>query len=420
MHRELTIERRGELYHLRFHNYMGPWEGHQIEKLLDLEEVPAPPDGTSYEEVLDANQAYLWHAMDFDPDLHALVTEDRLPRVAQIVRDRQVEVLEGKDLLPEPPAERIGVEVGADAEADSYVARIEERHRSSWERGPKAFLGALLLRVVPLVIVVYAVIVIGRHTGDHYEAATLGQIFGRAQAPVAEASTWERWTDPDHSHLMRHEIRRVLYASGPDMILGDGHFLHFEGAQDVMPWLKQVQSTSSPIVLETLAADGRVTVQRVRCGNEVLATDLELERIARLAPSSRQPPQRDDLGGNGAFRRMDRIEAGEDADVASLEGAALCVEGTIESHDGRRVLRTANGAGVMLEITGAGPQLAEFLEVFTDRGEPLRVDLMLREVYPYDTRGSGPQRKDDAIVGVGRVYSASAQNHHVVGRRMAS
>ena len=95
MHRELTIERRGELYHLRFHNYMGPWEGHQIEKLLDLEEVPAPPDGTSYEEVLDANQAYLWHAMDFDPDLHALVTEDRLPRVAQIVRDRQVEVLEG-------------------------------------------------------------------------------------------------------------------------------------------------------------------------------------------------------------------------------------------------------------------------------------------------------------------------------------
>jgi hypothetical protein len=52
MQRELTIESHGEFYHLRFHNYMGPWEGHQIEKVLDLEEVEPPPDGESYESVL--------------------------------------------------------------------------------------------------------------------------------------------------------------------------------------------------------------------------------------------------------------------------------------------------------------------------------------------------------------------------------
>ena len=356
MQRELSVERRGEYFHVEFHNYMGPWEGHQIEKLLDLEEVEAPPDPADYASVLKPGQAYLWHAMDFDPALHALITEDKLPIVAQIVRDRRVKVVEGGDLLPEPPAAHVKVEPGENDE--SYVAYIEERHRSSWERGPKAVVGSFLLRAVPVVIVLFAIVVIGRHVGDKYETVPLGEMFARAGQPTVEQGTWDRWMNPDHSHLVRHEIRSIRYAAGETMILGDGQVLAFEGARDVTPWLMSMQSRSAPIVVDAVASDGVLQVQQVTCGGEKIGGAMALTRVARLAESDGKP-LRDATGDVESYRTVDRLEVDRDAPVDELVGALVSVHGRVVREGERRVLRTASGAGIVLDTTRVAGKLVD-------------------------------------------------------------
>lgn len=394
MNRELTVERRGDLFHLVFHDYMGPWEGHQIEAILDLEEVEPPDPGVSDDDVLGANQAYLWHPMEFQPELHALVTEDRLPRVAQIVRDRDVEVIAGADLLPEPPAERIHVDPGAGEGAESYIARIEERHRSTWDRGPKAVAGAFLLRVVPLLLVIYAIVLIGRHTGDHHEAVTLNEMVARSRTPLVHQTAWERWNDPDHSHLVRTQIRRILYAHGETMIVGDGDVLDFAGAGDVEPWIDRARMTSSPLVIDAVAADGRIHVEGIRCAGKILATDLDMQRIVHI-PGSQSPPRRDTTGAPGTFVRIEGL--GEGGSIEHLDGQCICVDGTIERVGTRRVLHTADGCEVTLDLSGCGSRLADFVDALAGRDCPVTVDLEV----------DGPRA---------RVMSVSAQNHHVVAR----
>ncbi len=415
MQRELTIEAHGELYHLRFHNYMGPWEGHQIEKALDLEEVEPPPDGESYDSVLRPNQAFLWHEMDFDSDLHALVTADRLTRVAQVVRDRDVKVLEGADLLPEPPGEPLHVATSSEPYT-SYVDTIEQRHQSVWERGPKAVAGAFALRAIPVLIVAVAIVVVARHTGDRYETVPLGQMFARAERPTVEQSWWSAVLDPDHSRLVRHEIRRVRYASGPYMILADGHFLCFEGADEVMPWLNEMRARSAPLIVDAVAADGELRVERVHCAGQVLARDLVLERVARLASSDEQPV-RGPLAQEVGFRTFDRLDLGAEAGVDTLEGRSIALDGRIVLESGRHVLRTEGGTGVVLRTSQLGHALREFVDAITGRPCPVTLDLVVREIYPWTRRGEGPSRQEDRLLGVATIRSASAQNHHVVGRR---
>lgn len=415
MHRELTVERRGDLFHLRFHDYLGPWEGHRIEEFLDLEEVALDP-GDDEGAGLGPNQCRLLHAMDFGPELVALVTEDRLSRVAQIVRDRRVEVLAGDDLLPEPPPEHVVFDKEAEAVEDGYVARIEERHRPPWARGPRAFAGALLLRVVPLALVVFVGVVIARHTGDRHESVGLAEMFTRAGETRAEQGLWSAWTNPDHSHLVRHEIRHVLYADGPHMILGDGHFLTFEGARDVMPWLDTVRMASKPLVVDAEAREGKVHVTEVRCGSQVLATNLELLRVARLNATHAEPA-RGGADAAGVFRLVADLEAGPDADVAALDGAAVSLEGRIVDEDDRLVLRTAAGAGVILDVSAAGPLVGRFVDTVAGRGCRVRVDVKMREVFPWRDGEDGVLRAEHGLLGTADVYSASAQNHHVVGRR---
>ena len=413
MQRELTIERRGEFYHLRFHNYMGPWEGHQIERILDLEEVEPPPGGEHYEEVLGPNQAYLWHEMDFDPDLHALVTADRLERVAVLVRDRDVHVKEGSELLPEPPpTAHVDYELRDDTPDGSYVALIEKRHESAWDKGPKAVAGAFVLRAVPAIVVILAIVVIGRHTGDKREVVPIGEMFRRAAAPTAEQGFLASVFDPDHSHLVRHEIRSVSYASGSRMLLGDGNYLSFEGAGQVMPWLTVASTRSSPLVVDATIVDGGVHVDQVTCADETLGKDLRLRYLGRL-PAGDGAPSRGTQGREGMFqpvaglpRRADDAQA-----LRNLEGQRISVEGRLVREGDRLLLRTGDGTGLEVRAPGVTRKMQAFLDVFTDDPGPITVDVVVTEVRPRD------ERVDASVVGEAEIYSASAQNYHVIGRR---
>lgn len=419
MERELTIERRGEHYHLRFHKYMGPWEGHQIEKVLDLEEVAPPPDGERYEEVLRPNQAYLWHEMSFDPELHALVTADRLENLAVFVRDRDVVVLEGSEFLP-PAPERAHVHYEAkdDTPEGSYVAHLEKRHASVWEQGPRAVIGAVLLRVIPAALLVFVIVVAGRHYGDKYSDVSVDQMFARANRAVVQQSAMEQLITPDFSHLVRNEIRSITFAHGNRMLLGDGNLLAFEGAGDVMPWLTQASMSRAPIVIDATARDGEVRASKVVCGGQVLARDVVVQRVAKLPPGD-STPLRAASPQEGMYRIVATLPVQRDADALLEEyaGDRLSLTGVLRQEGERLVLRLPDGSGVVLTIKTTGPKMRAFLEVFVDDPAAVVVDVELDRVYPWlDARDPQRQRESTSLAGEAELHSASAQNYHVHGR----
>lgn len=203
------------------------------------------------------------------------------------------------------------------------------------------------------------------------------------------------------------------------MILGDGSFISVDGIDDAMPLLRSAQTSSAALVFDATVHSGQIVVDRITCATEVLARNKRLRRIAQLGPSDSQPP-RGASDQVGLFRTLGRVPWMADADDA-LEaniGKSLSFEGHIVSEQGRRVFRTEGGIGVVLEAPRVTDKLAQFLDVFTDDPGTVEIDVVMREVYPWTNRNDpSQQRKDSMIVGVAEVYSASAQNHHVIGRR---
>lgn len=420
MKRELSIERRDDHFHLRFHKYMGPWEGHQIEHVLDLEEVEPPPDGEHYEQVLGPNQAYMWHEMSPDPELHALVTADRLETLAAFVRDRDVTVIEGAELLPEPPAQaHVHYEVKDDTPDGSYVALIEKRHASVWERGPKAVIGALSVRLIPALLIVFVIVVASRHYGDKSSAVSIDEFFARAQRPAVEQGFVDGLLSPDFSHLVRNEIRSVSFASGNRMLLGDGNYLVFDGVTEVMPWLNCASMNRTPITIEASTADAVVRVLNVRCGGNIVGRDLTMRRIAKLPPGDTQPPRTASRTAD-TYRILDTMPVGSD-DGALLEdyvGDRLSLTGVLANEDSRLVLRASDGSGVVIETRTPAPKMRTFLEVFTGDPGPVTVDFEFQRVYPWTDRQDATRaRESTRLAGEALLLSASAQNYHVHARR---
>ncbi len=420
MKRELSIERRDDHFHLRFHKYMGPWEGHQIEHVLDLEEVEPPQDGEHYEEVLGPNQAYMWREMSPDPELHALVTADRLETLATFIRDRDVTVIEGAELLPAAPAHaHVHYEVKDDTPDGSYVALIEKRHASVWERGPKAFIGALSVRLIPALLLVFVIVVASRHYGDKYSKVSIDEFFARAQRPPTEQGFVKGLLSPDFSHLVRNEIRSVSFASGNRMLLGDGNYLVFDGVNDVMPWLNCASMSRTPITIDATTAYATVAVLNVKCGGDVVGRDLTMRRIAKLPAGDPQPPRAASTTGD-TYRILDTLPAGSDDDalLEAYVGDRLSLTGVLANEEGRLVLRTPDGSGVVIEARSPAPKMRAFLEVFTGDPGPVTVDFEFQRAYPWtDQQDATRGRESTRLAGEGLLHSASAQNYHVQARR---
>lgn len=419
MDRQLTIEPHGENFHLLFHNYMGPWEGHQIEKALDLEEVEPPEGGEDFASVLGPNQAYLWHEMSPDPDLHALITADRLPRLAALVRDREVQVLEGAELLPEPPPRE---ETPApEPEGQSYIEYIDRRHQSVWHRGWKAVMSAALIRVVPAVLVALLLVVASRHIGDSYSEASLAEIWSRAERPIPEQSQLDYLISPDRSHLMRHRMTVIRFAEGDRMIVGGGHLVRWEGLDDVDPLVRTAASRRLPLVVEAQVGNGRVRVDRLQCGNDTMARNVQLIREDKFAPSDQAPSRKSSAGGE-SFQRLADIpwSTAESDQAEALEGRFVSVKGGVVREDDTLVLRDLEGVGIELDLRGGSQQLRHFIETMAPLASEMTVDVELVDVYPWlDPGDADHSRKTRKVIGRGAVCSASAESYHIVDRRPA-
>lgn len=404
MDRQLVIRPHGESFHVAFHNYMGPFEGHQIGEWLGLEEVESPEEDVG-PGPLKEGQYYLWHAMDRHPDLHALVSAAQLGDVAKAIDHFHVRVLKGKRFLPEMKA------AATDAPPPpSYVEFIEAEHRPFWARGPRAFLQAVALGVLPTVIVLLGLLVLSRHFADHRQEVGLDEVFRRASLAPVEQSAFARFWNPDHSGELRTQITAVRYINRETIVLADGQVLGFEGLRDVRPLLERARSTGAVPRIDVDVVDGRAIIRGIDVAGSVSGAGAELVRITRL-PQSAEAPDRTRRQGTGEWYVPERLPLGDTQAMRSLVDQRLCLTGAIRAMGEGFEFRCTGGEVFDLQPVRETPALRNFLEFFVDSGVELRCDVVLTEVY------RTTEQDASGVIGQLDLYSASAQNYHVVASR---
>ena len=411
MHKELAVEAREGLFKVVCRNFMGRYEARAIGDRLGLNEIKAPADGPGDNGLKDG-EYFAWDVMSHHPELHALVAGERLGDVAEMARDFHMHVTAGKELLPEVAVHE---EVH---QAGSAVSVIEDRHKSVFQRGPKALLSAFLVRAIPAVVVLFALLVVSRHVGDHSQGVGLSTLFSRAAQPPVEQNRLAWLIDPDHSHKLRFQIRGVKFLDGNRMIFADGHFVRIDGVEELRPLFQEAQKQSVAPELYANVESGKVMVERIMVAGQAFVADGgEMVRLDRFTPAS-TPPRRSIHANPNMFYQMRELPAFDDGDaIKELVGQRIAVVGSITEEEGRLVLRDEEGIGFALERS-SHEGMRQLLGAFTGDPAELQVDLILKSVMPWtDRRNPENSRRDTRLLGNAEVYSASAQSFDVVARR---
>lgn len=405
MDRQLAIHHLEDSYYVVFHNYMGPWEGHLIAKWIHCEEIDAPAEPGP--DALEVGQCFLWNPMDRHPDLHAKVPKRELLQLARAVEHFHVSVREGADALPEIPEELR--EVHNDA---SYIEYIDKQHEPVWQRGPRAVVNAFLIRAIPAVVVVFAMMVISRHMTEPYQDVELQAMFAMADRPAVEQSWIGGILDPDRSDRFRHRFHAVRFMEGNRILLADGTYFAFEGLKDVRPMLHAAQDNFTAPTIYARAEGGHLRVDEVRVSSESFARNTTLRMLAKFPPTNDEPA-RGAESSNFMFAKVRLPGLDDEAAVRDLADRRISVEGTLTvADDGGYILRSGT-AGIRL-APSRHPGVAKALAEFSTTGDAVRVDLVLE---PYPLRGAAPNRRGTGLLGSGQVYSMSVSNFHIVAQR---
>ena len=408
MDRQVVIRPHGDLFHVVFHNYMGPHEGRQIGEWLDLEEIESPEEDIGVGP-LERGQFYLWHAMDRHPDLHALIGGGRLEKMAQAVDHFHVRVLKGNRFLPEVPPEHPPT---ADSDP-SYIEYLEAEHKPVWCKGPRAILQAVIMGAVPTVILVLALVIVFRHYGDHREEVGLDEVFRRASLATVQQSGIARIWNPDHSRELRTRISAVRYIEGEMLVLADGNVLEFAGIGEVRPVLETARAVGAAPRIDVDIEDHRVMVSGIRVGEQTFGEGVELSRVMKLPRTADMPDRTRNAGDAGIaeWYQPDRLPLGDTGAMRALVDRRICLRGVLHNRDGVLELHCMNGEVFYVRPVGASASMDQFFEFFADGDTELKVDLVLTEVFR-----TGEQVRSGAI-GSADLYSVSAQNYHMVAAR---
>jgi hypothetical protein len=405
MDRQVLIRPHGELFHVIFHNYMGPHEGRQIGEWLDLEEIDSPAEDIGVGP-LKRGQFYLWQAMGRHPDLHALIGGGRLEKVAQGVDHFHIRVLKGNRFLPEVPHEH----PAAAASDSSYIEYLENEHKPVWCRGPRAILQAVFMGAVPTAILLLILVILLRHFGDHRQEVGLDEVFRRANLPEVQQSAIMRIWNPDHSLELQARINAVRYIDNEMIVLADGHVLEFSGLGAARPMLEAARSVGVTPRVELEIRNHRVIVSGIFVGDRVFGAGTELTHLVRL-PQSSEAPDRTRQAGRGEWYQPDRLPLGDTSAMRELIGKRICVRGVLSEQDGILEVRCIEGEVFSLQSVRESKSMDQFLKFFADGNTELIVDLVLRDVFR-----TGKQEQT-GIIGSADLYSVSAQNYHIVASR---
>lgn len=417
MERQLTLRREGENYHLVFHNFQGPFEGRQIGSFLELKEVE-PPSEEEHEKAPELDQFFLWDAMSFHPDLHAMVAESKLPRLAELVKRLAIAVLEGEELLPEAEGQVEATASGEEVlpEHHSITEEMEKLHESVWHKGKKEIFNAFLMRFVPIAILVFLAVIALRHLGDPYHEVSMQEAWHQAKSAPAEQGLLARIWNPDKSHMVRVKLNSANYAGGSRVICQDGDVLQFEGVPDIRGVLKRASNYSGLPEIDAVAQEGKLRIRKMRAGKDVLLTNTTLSRetvLPRCAPK----PRRVAVGSPEGFWDYDSFDLDDKWSLEEADARRVSLEGAVVKQDTGRVLRFGNGAGVRLQLDKDGSPADKLLALFEGDPGTIQVDGVLTTVYPLENaEDPARSRTVSKLVGELTVYSASAQNFHAVDR----
>lgn len=402
MERQLIVRPEGDNFRVVFHNYMGPFEGRQIGKWLHLEEAD-PPDTEDGYGPIQLGQYYMWHAMQKNPDLHALVPGNQLKDVATAVDHFHVRVVEGEPFLPELSEEER--ETPPEPPETSYIELIEKEHQSVWTKGPKAIFFAFLWRAIPAAIIVLAVVVASRHFGDHRQEVGLDAIFAKAGAPVRTQSAMASFWNPDHSHELRSTITTVRCMTGERLILADGKVLRFAGMRDVAPMLEAARDNYAVPRMDIDIVDRKAMVQQIAVGEQIFGREVELIRLTKLPPTA-DAPIRSHRPLENQWLEVTNLVVESQEELRALVGQRISLLGTLKPDDDGYLFESAGGSLALLPVS-ENRGLGDFLTEFADGAVELRVDLVIDELLPAKS----------GHLGSGKFYSVSAQNYHIVARR---
>ena len=402
MDRQVLIRPHGDLFHVVFHNYMGPHEGRQIGEWLDLEEIESPEEDIGVGP-LKRGQFYLWHAMDRHPDLHALIGGGRLEKMAQAVDHFHVRVLKGNRFLPEVPHEH----PASEATDTSYIEYLEEEHKPVWCRGPRAMLQAVFMGAIPTALILVTLVILFRHFGEHREDVGLDEVFRRANLTETRQSTLARIWNPDRSGELQTRINAVRYIEGEMVVLADGNVLKFAGMGAVRPVLETARAVGVTPRIDIDIRNNKAMVSGILVGDRVFGVGTELTRMMRLARSAKMP-QRTGIPGSGEWYQPDRLPLGDTTAMRELVDRRICVRGVLHARDGLLELHCIEGEVFSIKPVRDSNSMDQFLEFFADGDTELKVDLVLREVFR-----TGKQEQS-GIIGNAELYSVSAQNYHIV------
>ena len=405
MDRQVVIRPHGELFHVVFHNYMGPHEGRQIGEWLDLEEIESPEEDIGVGP-LKRGQFYLWHAMDRHPDLHALIGGGRLEKMAQAVDHFHVRVLKGNRFLPEVVPEH----AAAEASDTSYIEYLEEEHKPIWCKGPRAILQAIFMGAVPTVVLVLIFVILFRHFGDHRQEVGLDEVFRRVSLADVQQSTFARIWNPDHSHELSTRINAVRYIEAEMVVLADGSVLEFAGLREARPVLEAARAVGVTPRIELDIRNHRAMITGIHVGDRVFGAGVELTRVMKL-PRTADVPDRTRSAGNAEWYQPDRLPLGDTGAMRALVDKRICVRGVLHDRNGSLELHCMDGEVFFVQPVRASRSMDQFFKFFADGDTELKVDLVLTEVFR-----TGKQEQSGAI-GNADLYSISAQNYHIVVAR---
>jgi hypothetical protein len=347
------------------------------------------------------------HPMDRHPDIHAKLAKHELLQLAKAVEHFHVSIQDGAEILPEIPEEER--EVHRD---ESYIEYLDRQHEPVWQRGPKAILGAVLIRAIPALVVVMGLYVASKHMGDPYLDVQMEEMFAMASRPAVQQGFLGRVFDPDRSDSFKHRFHAVRFMKGNRILMADGHYFAFEGLEDVRPMLRAARDNFTAPTVYAHSEGGKLRVREVQVAGQSFAANTTLNLLAKLSATNDEPER--GAGGSEFMFANVALPPIEDSEaVDKLAGRRISVEGRLAvAADGGYLLQSG-GSGFRLQPTGHGG-LAQALEIFAAARDEVRLDVVLD---PYPLRGEEPNRQGTRLLGDAEVYSMSISNFHIIARR---
>jgi hypothetical protein len=207
----------------------------------------------------------------------------------------------------------------------------------------------------------------------------------------------------------------VLFLSANKLVLADGGFIAIEGAGDLRALSSlAAQEKALPMiearVSRAAGAAPAISIDRIRCGKSIFAESGILLPIAGLMPSRGTPARAEEPRSPKSFRIVSDLRFDQNRQIQSLVGKRISVAGRLAAEDSRRVVRFANGTGLILTPLPLESNVEPFLAGLVGDPEEIRFDIILERMLPWANRNPTESRKLTQIAGEARVMAISAQS----------